>query len=69
MIHEFQAVLREHKAELMERNPFQGLPELTNSNGKYCHHSCPTQAWSSASILALLYELKDDTLQCAMPSK
>ncbi|KAI9217444.1 glucanotransferase domain of glycogen debranching enzyme-domain-containing protein [Blastocladiella britannica] len=30
-----------------------GLPELTNRDGAECHGSCPTQAWSSATMLEL----------------
>ncbi|KAI9353686.1 glucanotransferase domain of glycogen debranching enzyme-domain-containing protein [Obelidium mucronatum] len=41
----------------LDRNPYAGLPELTNANGEYCHHSCPTQAWSSATLLEVVNDL------------
>lgn len=45
--------IQTHRKVLMETNPFAGLPELTNENGELCHGSCPTQAWSSATLLDL----------------
>eukprot|EP01126_Amoeba_proteus_P057080 TRINITY_DN7241_c0_g1_i1.p1 TRINITY_DN7241_c0_g1~~TRINITY_DN7241_c0_g1_i1.p1 ORF type:complete len:799 (-),score=155.53 TRINITY_DN7241_c0_g1_i1:88-2484(-) len=45
---------REH----MDQSPWQGLPELTNHDGQKCDDSCPTQAWSSATLLDALYDLQ-----------
>lgn len=50
------SVLCKHHEEILA-NPWRGLPELTNSNGKYCPGSCRTQAWSSATILETLYDM------------
>ncbi|KAK3767183.1 hypothetical protein RRG08_018054 [Elysia crispata] len=50
------SVLCKHYEEILA-NPWQGLPELTNSNGQFCHGSCRTQAWSSATILETLYDM------------
>eukprot|EP00121_Abeoforma_whisleri_P016569 Awhi_evm1s15199 len=35
-------ILNEHQHAL-QHSHWRGLHELTNSNGKECHHSCPTQ--------------------------
>ncbi|ORY36809.1 hypothetical protein BCR33DRAFT_758962 [Rhizoclosmatium globosum] len=55
-----QSVLLNQKNHIfdLDRNPFAGLPELTNADGQYCHHSCPTQAWSSATLLELLADIQ-----------
>ncbi|RUS77596.1 hypothetical protein EGW08_014635 [Elysia chlorotica] len=50
------SVLCKHYQEILA-NPWQGLPELTNSNGQFCHGSCQSQAWSSATILETLYDM------------
>jgi glycogen debranching enzyme len=42
---------------LSHGNKYEGLPELTNSNGKYCPDSCVTQAWSVSTILDALRDL------------
>eukprot|EP01123_Difflugia_compressa_P006646 TRINITY_DN1895_c0_g1_i1.p1 TRINITY_DN1895_c0_g1~~TRINITY_DN1895_c0_g1_i1.p1 ORF type:complete len:353 (+),score=58.09 TRINITY_DN1895_c0_g1_i1:132-1061(+) len=49
-------LLHHHKNHIQE-DKWQGLPELTNENGKTCYFGCPTQAWSSATILDALYDL------------
>ncbi|KAI9294200.1 hypothetical protein K502DRAFT_350213 [Neoconidiobolus thromboides FSU 785] len=44
--------------DVLRKEPYSGIPELTNSNGKFCPDSCPTQAWSAATALDLLSKLK-----------
>ena len=41
----------------IQKDKWSGLPELTNKNGSYCEGSCPTQAWSIATIIEALDEL------------
>ncbi len=60
LMHEIQRILKVHKSEILDINPYAGLPELTNSNGKICDHGCPTQAWSFATLLSLIRFLKDE---------
>ena len=36
-----------------------GLPELQNENGTNCPASCPIQTWSHATIIEILYLLKN----------
>jgi glycogen debranching enzyme len=67
LVHNIQRLAKTHKTVLLETNPYAGLPELTNRNGKECHSGCPTQAWSFATILDVLNDLKDDILQCSCP--
>lgn len=59
-IHEIQRILRQHKKALLETNPYAGLPELTNSNGQVCPHSCVTQAWSFATLLDLMWDMGEE---------
>ncbi|CAG8583320.1 14453_t:CDS:2, partial [Funneliformis caledonium] len=56
-IHDITQHLLPHR-KIIETTPFAGLPELTNANGAECHHSCPTQAWSSATLLDLFDDIK-----------
>lgn len=48
-------ILSNFYATLVE-TPWLGLPELTNSNGKFCPDSCPIQAWSLGTALEALQE-------------
>lgn len=54
-----QKVLMNHKWHLInfKDNPYAGLPELTNAEGHNCGGSCPTQAWSSATLIELIHDL------------
>lgn len=56
-IAEIRGMLSAHVAEI-QSNGYRGLPELTNSGGAYCADSCRTQAWSAATVLEVLHELK-----------
>mmetsp|Transcript_36750 Transcript_36750/g.105083 ORF Transcript_36750/g.105083 Transcript_36750/m.105083 type:complete len:1625 (+) Transcript_36750:66-4940(+) len=49
-----------HRA-MLERSPWRSLPELTNSRGAECHHSCPAQAWSLACLLDALHTVSRPT--------
>lgn len=40
-------------------SPWRGLPELCNAGGAFCPHSCRSQAWSSATVLEVLHEVRD----------
>ena len=39
-----------------KESPAFGLPELTNKDGEFCSGSCLTQAWSTSSVLDLLFD-------------
>jgi len=52
---EIYRLLQPHKKHI-EESYWKGLPELTNENGNNCYDACPTQAWSSATILDALYD-------------
>ena len=41
----------------IEKDKWSGLPELTNKDGSFCEGSCPTQAWSIATLIEALNEL------------
>jgi glycogen debranching enzyme len=57
LVNNIHRMLKMHKKVLLE-SPYAALPELTNSNGKECPDSCPSQAWSSATILDLIGDLR-----------
>ena len=48
--------LANHEKEI-KSSIWGGLTELTNKDGEYCAASCPTQAWSSSTILDALHSL------------
>lgn len=54
-------VLCHHKILLtdFDKNPFAGLPELTNADGAFCAGSCPTQSWSTAIMIELLHDMSE----------
>jgi glycogen debranching enzyme len=58
LIHEIQEKLIGFRDELLN-SKFAGIPELTNSDGKFCRDSCATQAWSTATALDALYRVHD----------
>ncbi|CAM4839817.1 unnamed protein product [Rotaria magnacalcarata] len=43
--------------DLLNSNDWNGLPELTNDDGRLCSYSCSVQAWSSATLVEALYDL------------
>ncbi len=49
-----------HQKHILSESLWEGLPELTNSHGKVCPDSCPTQAWSIATILDAVRDLYMD---------
>ncbi|GAA5992110.1 hypothetical protein JCM11641_003527, partial [Rhodosporidiobolus odoratus] len=54
--HHIYSILSRHRSHIA-RDPWAGLPELTNENGNYCHDSCRTQAWSGSTILDALDDM------------
>ncbi|PVU86318.1 hypothetical protein BB560_006755 [Smittium megazygosporum] len=43
----------------LKDSPYSGLTELTNMDGAFCQGSCPTQAWSSATLLSLRHDIEN----------
>ncbi|XP_050533845.1 glycogen debranching enzyme isoform X3 [Daktulosphaira vitifoliae] len=52
-VSEVLSILAKHY-EHIRTSSWRGLPELTNKDGAFCSGSCPTQAWSVATILEAL---------------
>ena len=51
------SVFAAHRAHV-EAAPEGGLPELTNAGGRHCADSCSLQAWSGATVLDALEDLR-----------
>ncbi|KAI9136440.1 glucanotransferase domain of glycogen debranching enzyme-domain-containing protein [Paraphysoderma sedebokerense] len=58
-LHSINRYLSQHRAHIAE-SVYAGIPELTNADGEVCWDSCPTQAWSAATLL----ELGKDMAEC-----
>merc|ERR1712146_310471 len=54
-IHRINQFFARHEEHLAHSH-WVGLPELCNENGSFCADSCPTQAWSAAAVLDVLYD-------------
>jgi len=50
-------IISRHYVQLSD-SVWRSLPELTNTNGAYCHFSCQAQAWSMGCILEVLHDIK-----------
>ena len=57
VINKIRFWLRQHENTLFNSN-WTALPELTNENGSFCRDSCPSQAWSFATLLDTLYDIR-----------
>ncbi|KAG0196511.1 hypothetical protein BGX28_010038 [Mortierella sp. GBA30] len=55
-VFELHRMMLPHKAQL-ETSPWAGLAELTNLDGAICMDACQSQAWSSSTLLDLLYDI------------
>ena len=58
LMKQIQALLSKYYL-CIKRSDWKSLPELTNENGQDCMYSCPSQAWSIASILEVCYDLSN----------
>ncbi|RDX54237.1 glycoside hydrolase family 13 protein [Lentinus brumalis] len=52
-LHQILLKPREH----IQKDPWAGLPELTNKDGEHCRDSCNTQAWSASCMLDFLEDV------------
>ncbi|KAJ3227740.1 hypothetical protein HK099_000413 [Clydaea vesicula] len=54
-----RGVLKTYKQFLCDthKNPYNGIPELTNQNGAFCRDSCASQAWSNSTMIELIHDL------------
>ena len=55
-LHHIHGILRPSRTHI-RKDPWAGLPELTNKDGAFCHDSCPTQAWSASTMLDCLEDV------------
>lgn len=55
-VHQIHSILAEHR-RYIQSDPWAGLPELTNKDGAFCRDSCESQAWSTSTILDVLFEI------------
>jgi glycogen debranching enzyme len=64
LAHQISMYLQPHQ-RLLRQSAWQGLPELTNVDGEPCSFSCPSQAWSSASLLSVLFDVRQSVDESA----
>ncbi|PLW33615.1 hypothetical protein PCASD_15734 [Puccinia coronata f. sp. avenae] len=55
-IHQVHSILAEHR-RYIQSDRWAGLPELTKKDGAFCRDSCESQAWSTSTILDVLFEI------------
>ena len=55
---EIEEILSAHRATIFSSS-WGGIPELTNKDGAFCASSCPTQAWSAATLLDTLESISN----------
>eukprot|EP00053_Salpingoeca_punica_P015824 m.146643 g.146643 ORF g.146643 m.146643 type:complete len:1557 (-) comp16812_c0_seq2:328-4998(-) len=60
-VQSIRRILTARKQHLLS-SPWRGMTELCNENGSFCSASSPIQAWSSACLLDILYDLDHTNL-------
>jgi glycogen debranching enzyme len=50
------SILKPHRTAI-DQSYWCGLPELTNYHGNFCRDSCPSQAWSTGTIIDAIFDL------------